>query len=330
MKKFKLLTIAIAAAIAVQVGAICFLTGCKPQEEKPEEKPEQLTFEIADVTAWIDYPASEISPVFNLEGEHMVTYRTNSDKIKIEGNKVTALAEGEAVVFAEAEGYETDFNVVCKTVNPADAKYYMWGDGWDWENKAIKGRAQYNKEGTDGKTTIFIGDSFNDIDFFSSFYSFYRNKDALCLGIGGTTSNTWEMFLDERFGYNAIYGGIQPKNAVVQLGNNNVYNDQCSYTDAVEDLSRCLTLMHGKMPNTKIYYFGVTPRIISNTSYENRVKMINKAMGKFCEGKDWVTFLDTNDTVTPDDIKDNIHLYPASYQIFVDALDAAGMVVEDK
>ena len=326
MKKFKLLTVAVAAAIAVQVGAMCLFAGCKGGNG--EEKP-SLTFEIADVTAWIDYPASEISPVFNLEGEHTVTYTTNSDKIRIDGNKVTALAEGEAIVFAEAEGYETDFNVICKTVNPGDSKYYMRGEGWDWANKAISGRAKYDREGTDGKTTVFIGDSFNDIDFFSSFYSFYRDKDALCLGIGGTTSNTWEMFLDERFGYGAVYEGIQPKNVVVQLGNNNIYNDQSSYTEAVEDLQRCLTLMHAKMPDTKIYYFGVTPRIYIE-SMATLTKRINKAMGKFCENKDWVTFLDCNDTVTPEDIRDNIHLYPASYQIFVDALKEAGMVVEDK
>lgn len=327
MKKFRFLTFAAAAAIAVQIGALCAFSGClKPNEE---ETP-QLTFEIADLTAWVGYPASEISPVFNLEGEHEVTYRTNSDKIKIEGNLVTALEEGEAVVFAEVEGYDTDFTVICKTVDPDQAKYYMWGDGWDWENKAIRGRTQYDKDGTDGKTTIFIGDSFNDIDFFSSFNTFYRDKDALCLGIGGTTSNTWEMFLDERFGYNAIYEGIQPKNAVVQLGNNNIYNDEGSYTEVVEDLQRFFTLLHGKMPNTKIYYFGVTPRIVSNTSYETRVKMINSAMGKFCANKDWIVFLDTNDTVTPDDIKDNIHLYPASYQIFVDALNEAGLEMEDK
>lgn len=326
MKKFRMLPVAIAAAIAVQVGAACLFTACKPKEE---EKPAQLTFEIPDVTAWVDYPASEISPAFNLEGEHTVTYTTNSDKIKIEGNKVTALAEGEAVVFAEAEGYETDFNVICKTVNPADAKYYMWGDGWDWENKAIRGRAQYDKDGTDGKTTVFIGDSFNDIDFFSSFYSFYRDKDALCLGIGGTTSNTWEMFLDQRYGYNAIYEGIQPKNVVVQLGNNNIYNDQSSFNEAVEDLQRCLTLMHAKMPDTQIYYFAVTPRIYLE-SLTQLTKRINKAMGKFCENKDWVVFLDVNDTVTAEDIKDNIHLYPTSYRIFVDALNEAGMEVENK
>ena len=100
MKKFKLLTVAVAAAIAVQVGAMCLFAGCKGGNG--EEKP-SLTFEIADVTAWIDYPASEISPVFNLEGEHTVTYTTNSDKIRIDGNKVTALAEGEAIVFAEAK-----------------------------------------------------------------------------------------------------------------------------------------------------------------------------------------------------------------------------------
>lgn len=326
MKKIRILTFAVSAAIAANVGAMCALSGC----DKPEPPPVQLTFEIPDITAWIGYPPSEISPVFNLEGEHTVAYTTNSDKIRIDGNKITALAEGEAVVFAEAEGYETDFNVICKPVNPADAKYYMWGDGWDWENKAIRGRAKYDKEGTDGKTTVFIGDSFNDLDFFSGFYSFYRGKDALCLGIGGTTSNTWEMFLDARFGYNAVFGDIQPKNAVIQLGNNNVYNDQCSLTEAVEDLQRFLTLMHGKMPDTKLWYFTVTPRIMSNTSYETRVRSINKAMVKFGAGKDWLTVLDVTDTITADDIKDNIHLYPESYKIFVDALDEAGIEIADK
>ena len=69
---------------------------------------------------------------------------------------------------------------------------------------------------------------------------------------------------------------------------------------------------------------------MSNTSYETRVRSINKAMVKFGAGKDWLTVLDVTDTITADDIKDNIHLYPESYKIFVDALDEAGIEIADK
>lgn len=290
-----------------------------------------LPLKIADLYAWVNYPASDISPVVNVDGDAKVKYTTTSDIISIEGNYVTALKTGNAEVTAEIDGYTTTFAVTCRAVDRSDPKYYYVfpnGADWGWRQKAQQRRAEYNQKGTDGKTTVFIGDSFFDIDFFSSFYSFYPSStyDALCHGIGGTTSNTWEMMLDDYF------DGINPKNAVVQLGNNNYYNDGATVDEIAEDLQRFLTYMHGKMPNTQIYYFAITPRRTAMELQSTQVKQINKKMGEYCAAKDWVVFLDTTEQMTSDLnwTADNVHPKPEKYQIFVDALAEAGMTVENK
>ena len=288
-----------------------------------------LPIKVDDLYAWVGYPASDISPVINVDGDVKVKYTTTSDIISIEGNNVTALKTGNAEVTAEIEGFTTTFNVTCSAVDRNDTNkfYYVFSDGsdWGWRGKAQSRRLEYNQKGTDGKTTVFIGDSFFDIDFFSAFNSFYPAKtyDALCHGIGGTTSNTWELMLDDYF------DGIQPKNVVIQLGNNNYYNDKAPVTEVAEDLQRFLTYIHYKMPNTQLYYFAITPRVAIDP-YTQEVKQINKLMEKFCAPKDWVVFLDTTDQMVVNWTTDGIHPMPAKYQIFVDALAEAGLKIEEK
>lgn len=289
---------------------------------------------VDDLFAWVGYPASDMSPMIALPGETEVTYTSDSDIISIDGNYVTALAEGTANVTAEVGGYETVFSVTCKTVDKNGSLYYMWGDSWNWVGKAQADRIKYNQSGTDGKTTVFLGDSFFDPDFFTTFFQFYRDYDALCLGIGGTTSHQWEMFFDGEGYYSGVkygqFAGISPKNVVVQLGNNNIYNDNSSSQEAAEDMQRFFTFLHGKLPDTQIYYFGVTPRSSGMGAQTSLVKRFNSAMGKFCENKDWIVFMDTCDEMTADQLADTIHPKPAAYKIFVDALSANGLKLEEK
>lgn len=289
---------------------------------------------VDDLYAWIGYPASDISPVVELENAGEIVYDYDETMVSVSGNYVTALKEGKTEITATVNGYSTSFFVTCVPVSKSDPAYYMWGDGWNWANKATSGRLKYNKEGHDGKTTLFMGDSFFDIDFFSTFYQFYRNYDALCLGIGGTTSHQWEMFFDKDGVYPSgtygQYAGIKPKNIVFQLGNNNIYNDQCDDKETAQDLQRFFTYVHGLLPETKLYYFGVTPRNVSMTSWEKTVRASNAAMGRFCATKDWIVYLDTTDQMTFDKLKDNIHPKPEEYKIFVDALEEAGLALEQK
>lgn len=291
--------------------------------------------DISDMYAFIGYPASDISPVLNIEGADEITYSYDRDSLVIENGYVTALKEGKTEVTAKIDGrYDTSFFVTCMAVDKKAPSYYMWDGTWNWKGKAESGRIAYDSRGTDGKTTLFIGDSFFDIDFFSAFYQFYGDYDALCLGIGGTTSHQWEMFFDKDGVYSTgkygQYAGIAPKNIVVQLGNNNIYNDQSDDEQAAIDVQRFFTFLHGQLPQTKIYYFGVTPRNMAMSSWEKTVKNFNARMDTFCAPKSWITFLDTGDKMTYDKLKDNIHPKPAEYKIFVDALEDAGLELEYK
>lgn len=331
-------------AITIEDGKlVCYKAGTYTVKATYKDQVSEFTvtcrdaFKVDDMYAWKDYPAAEISATVYIDGASAddIEYTCTSNILTIDDGLVTALAAGATEVTASLKGYETTFIVNCKEIDKVgDQSFYMWDGSWNWNNKATNGRARYDKEGTDGKTTLFMGDSFFDVDFFTLFDEFYGDYDALCLGIGGTTSNQWEMFFNNVDTYYAgrygQYSGIQPKNIVFQLGNNNIYNDNASAKDVIEDLERFFTFIHAQMPDTKLYYFGVTPRSAAMATYTTTVKTVTAEMFKFCANKDWIVCLDTTDKMTADKLKDTIHPYPEAYSIFVDALEEAGLELEPR
>jgi len=47
---------------------------------------------------------------------------------------------------------------------------------------------------------------------------------------------------------------------VAHIGNNNIYALGSTADEETKAIQRLFTLMHGKLPNSKIYYFGITQR----------------------------------------------------------------------
>ena len=82
----------------------------------------------------------------------------------------------------------------------------------------------------------------------------YTGKDALCLGISSATTFDWEMIAAD------VFEDIAPKNIVMHLGTNNIYDDGKTVTETVADLQRLFTMLHGYYPETSIYYFGISLR----------------------------------------------------------------------
>lgn len=145
------------------------------------------------------------------------------------------------------------------------------------------------------------------------------------MGIVGTRSFHWELFTQ------TILKDAQPKNVVINLGNNNVYNDGLldDADSTIEALQRFHTLLHGLMPNAKLYTFSITARNYDAAwDPQSVVKTINKATQKWCDGKDWITYIDLQDVMTFDKLKDNIHPMEQHYSYFVDALYEAGIDIE--
>ncbi|MGI6360560.1 MAG: GDSL-type esterase/lipase family protein [Acholeplasmatales bacterium] len=284
--------------------------------------------DIDNIYVWVGYPDVELIPTLNVDEQ--IRYETNTDIIKITDNKIKALKPGKTVVKAIAGRFQKTFWVT-SLVPQSENDFYYWGA--DWKSKAINYKRAYELKGTDNKTTIFIGDSFFDPICFTMFDEHYKGKDALCFGISASTTQTWEMLFkdlngDQNNKDNSYFADVKPKNIVIQLGNNNIYNDRRSADDAAKDIQALLTLLHGMLPDTKIYLFAVTPR---NGEYlrHNTIKL-NKTMHKYAIGREWLVYLDTNDIMTPDKLSDGIHPDPDQYYIFVDALEEAGIEIEDK
>ena len=279
---------------------------------------------VRNVTAWVGYHASPLPDVsYFKEGEAITWSGENPEIAVLDKTKRTlsAVAAGSFTLTAQTEGYSEIYNVTVKSVSKTGKKWQLDQDKTDYANQM---KSKWNTDGNDGKTTLFIGDSFFDVRYFwTNFYSLYAGKDAICAGISGATTYDWEQYAETFLRQTA------PKNLVVNLGTNNFYDDHDSSETATESLQRVFTLIHSILPDTKIYYFAITQR--SDTSYKTGVSETNAAMKAWCEGYSFITFLDTEQALTVGTLlEDGIHPKLETYSVFMGALAESKIEMENK
>ena len=276
---------------------------------------------VQDTNAWVDYPATEFTLVLPEGTQGEVVYSYDESKLSIDGaaHTVTALAAGRHQVKVTCGELEARFFVTCSNVDKSGA--------W-WQNPPHAAydeelAQKYASQGHNGETTVFLGDSFFDERyFFTNFSTLLAGEDALCMGISPTTTFDWEQYI---LAENTILApSMQPKAIVVNLGTNNFYDDKRSTADTASDLQRLFTLMHDRMPDTHIYYFSIAQRL--DTAFAGNVSAVNDRMEEWCRYKDWITFLDVEEQVTTDKLRDDhVHPLPETYRdIYLPALRAAG------
>lgn len=283
-------------------------------------RPVSLT---RSVTAWVDYPAIPLPISYFKPGETVEWSGENSAIATFDqkNRTLTAVAAGSFTLTAETDdGYTEIYHITVKTVEKS-------GNQWDLDtartNYAKELKTKWEQEGNDNKTTLFIGDSFFDVrNFWTNFYTTYKTKDAICAGIGSTTTYDWEQYAEMFLKY------TKPKNIVIHLGTNNLYTDGDSSETLTENLQRLFTLIHSILPDTNIYYFAITQR--SNTAHQAEASQTNAAMKEWCEGYFWITFLDTEKSLTADMLKDGVHPKLEHYSVFTKALENSDIVMERK
>ena len=286
------------------------------------QKEDRGTLSVETVYAWLGYPAAHFFPVFSNEAykeELSYEYDTTALTIDTQTNTVTPLKAGVFDVVASSKHFRTTFQVRVEAVDTQSFRF----SAANFESAAQNRKTQWEERGNEGKTTVFIGDSFFDTGFWSNFYTAsYPGKDALCLGIGSTTTYDWETWI------NGWFGEITPKNIVMHIGTNNVYDDGDDMHQALSAYQRMFTLMHQKFPDTHIYWFGVSQRAYDEDKIAT-VAEINLHMQKWCDALPFITYIDTPAKLTKDMLKDTVHPKLEYYSVFVGALSGTDISIRN-
>ncbi len=228
---------------------------------------------------------------------------------------VVALRAGKWMIEAQTAQTTTWFWVEAFERDPKDPRWMPWDEDYQ---KELIARAQSEMTPS---STVFIGDSFFDSRWFwTDFYDTYRGKDALCYGLAGATAYDW-MDLAPK-----LFAGVKPANLVINLGTNHLYDDGDSTDRAAAALRQWFEQLHKLLPDTKIYYFSVALR--SYASPAGDTHQLNEATRKWCEGKDWIIYLDIEAEMTADRLLDGIH--PKEYSSYIAALEKSGLVMAEK
>ena len=177
------------------------------------------------------------------------------------------------------------------------------------------------------KTTVFIGDSFFDRreEWWKGFYTdYYDGKDVFLAGLGGTRADQWQLLLDTVL---AGFGDTSPKNIVINLGTNDIATGYAPEKVA-EGLQTLIKTIREKYPQSNIYYCSIAHRAMN--SYHSKIESTNSAMSAWCAQQDRVTYVDVSSRVTAAMLQDGLHPKPETYAIYVEELEKAGCIIEDK
>ncbi len=215
-------------------------------------------------------------------------------------------------------------------VTVADSKLSLEGVRI-WDGYQMSRAEGYAGDAVTENATIFIGDSFFDISFWDNFAVDLAGKDAKIYGIGGSTTEDWYHYAALDIFLNGT--GVAPKNIVVNLGNNDYFNDGLTAEEALENYAEYYTALHENYPNANIYAFSTVARTgsFANATDEAEMTEGNSLLKTWCADKDWITFIDITGMIPSDGLYDGIHPYDEYYiSIYLTQLEAAGCVIENE
>ena len=174
---------------------------------------------------------------------------------------------------------------------------------------------------------LFLGDSITAgwVNAKDVWARYYAPRKATNFGIGGDRTQHILWRLD-----NGEVEAIHPKVVVLMIGTNNVgSNPEAEIADGVKAI---LDRLHSKLPDAKVLLLGVFPRgsnrdrALPSVAPDPRIAGINARLAAFDDGK-MVKYLDIGAAFLEDgrvsraNMPDFLHLTPASYGIWADAME---------
>ncbi len=175
---------------------------------------------------------------------------------------------------------------------------------------------------------LFLGDSItagwtNARDVWTRSYG---PRQAANFGIGGDRTQHILWRLD-----NGEVDSIHPKVVVLMIGTNNLGSN--AEAEIAEGVRAILDRLHAKVPETKVLLLGIFPRgsnrdkTVPSVPPDPRIARINARLAAFDDAKlvkyldIGVAFLDDAGKVSRTNMPDFLHLTPAAYQTWAEAME---------
>lgn len=160
---------------------------------------------------------------------------------------------------------------------------------------------------------------------------YYRDRRAVNLGIGGdrTQHVLWRL-------QNGNLEGVSPEVAVIMIGTNNSNGNDHPAGEIADGVRAIVQELRSKTPETQILVLGIFPRGEKFNAQRGKLAQVNQVLHKLDDEPN-VHYLDighrflNEDGDLPTDIMpDFLHLSPAGYQLWAEAIEPtlAGLLNE--
>ncbi|MDJ0700060.1 MAG: platelet-activating factor acetylhydrolase IB subunit [Woeseiaceae bacterium] len=173
---------------------------------------------------------------------------------------------------------------------------------------------------------VFVGDSIThgwEDEGVDVWQEYYQGRNALNLGFSGdrTEHVLWRL-------ENGAVDGMSPSLVVLMIGTNNTGHrmDPAVYT--AEGIERVVGELRERLPGTQVLVLGIFPRQYSPyNEMRKRTEEINQLISPLGDGQT-VHFLDISQvflredaTLREDLMPDLLHLNPAGYRVWAEAME---------
>jgi lysophospholipase L1-like esterase len=152
--------------------------------------------------------------------------------------------------------------------------------------------------------------------------NYYGSRKCLNFGVGGdrTQHVLWRF-------ENGQLDSIKPKVAVLMIGTNNSNKDDNTEADILEGVQLIVKQMRERLPETKIILVSIFPRGRTFSPQRGKILQVNQALAKLDDNKTvhFVDFgsqlIESDGSIAKEKMPDYLHLSPAGYEIWAQALE---------
>ena len=185
-----------------------------------------------------------------------------------------------------------------------------------WEADIAAYEAQDRTNPPEKGAVVFIGSS--TIRRWSTLASDFPDQKVLNRGFGGSQIADAVHYADR------IVIPYEPRAVVLRSGGNDL-NAGKTPEQVFEDFRQFVARIHGKLPETQIYYISLSPSI-ARLKQADKEKALNEMVKGFVAGNPKLTYIETYDMVLGADgqprpelfVEDKLHFSAEGYRLLVD------------